>query len=235
MMKKTCLKLFIFMSMVVSLTILPLRNDACALFDPGSLATQVPNTITSAANKAATFANKMIKATLQVYKSIQDFFKSLFSRKETKIPGTKEIKESKIVDVSNEEEIRKVFPELFFTYPSNDPDEQLAYKREGQEFFEDTMIEAFTAVRELEKQLTKIDTQIVTAEKEYTKADDLNGGLYNKYMISATTDQILTVLQELVAIKSQMTAAYAVHGEVEPLFKSQQSNIIEEKKDETVK
>ena len=118
----------------------------------------------------------------------------------------------------SEEEIRKVFPGLFFRYPSSNPDDQLAYKHEGQEFFEDTMIEAFTAVRELEKKLTEIDTQIVTAEQQYTKADDMNGGLYNKYMISATTDQILMVIQELVAIRSQMTAAYAVHGEVEPLY-----------------
>lgn len=211
-------KLFILASilMVLSLTIMP--KDASALFDPGSLATQVPNTVGSVANKAATYANKVIRTTLQTYKSLQDFFKNLFGRKETKIPGTKEIKESKIVDVNNEEAIREVFPSLFFRYPSNDPDEQLAYKHEGQEFFEDTMIEAFTAVRELEKKLITIDAQIVTAEKEYTQAEDLNGGLYNKYMISATTDQVLMVIQELVAIKSQMTAAYAVHGEVDPLY-----------------
>ena len=217
-MKNLYLKIFIFFAVFFSLTILPLKNDAMALFDPGSLATQVPNTVASVANKVTTYANKAIKATLQVYKSIEDFFKKLFSRKNSKIPGTKVIKESKIVDVNNEEDIRKVFPTLFFRYPSNDPDEQLAYKREGQEFFEDTMIEAFTAVRELEKKLIQIDTQIVTAETEYTKADDMNGGLYNRYMISATTDQLLMVVQELVAIKSQMTAAYAVNGEVEPLY-----------------
>lgn len=218
MMNKLCLKLFIFSCMVISLTFLPLKNDAMAFFDPGSLTTQVPNTVASVANKVTTYANKAIKATLQVYKSIEDFFKNLFSRKKTKIPGTKVIKESKVVDVSDEEAIREIFPELFFRYPSENPDEQLMYEREGQEFFEDTMIEAFTAVRELEKKMIELDTQIVTAEKEYTKADDLNGGLYNKYMISATTDQILIVIQELVAIKSQMTAAYAVHGEVDPIY-----------------
>lgn len=218
MMNKLYLKLFIFSCLIISLIFLPLKNEAMAFFDPGSLTTQVPNTVASVANKVTTYANKAIKATLQVYKSIEDFFKNLFSRKKTKIPGTKVIKESKIVDVSDEEAIREVFPKLFFRYPSEDPDEQLMYEREGQEFFEDTMIEAFTAVRELDKKMIELDTQIVTAEKEYTKADDLNGGLYNKYMISATTDQILIVIQELVAIKSQMTAAYAVHGEVDPLY-----------------
>lgn len=217
-MNKNSIKLFIFISMLVFFTLQPIKNNAMAFFDPGSLTTQVPNTVASVANKATTYANKAIKATLQAYKSVEDFFKNLFSRKETKIPGTKKIKESKVVDVSNEEALRNVFPTLFFRYPSNDPDEQLAYQREGQEFFEDTMIEAFTAVREMEKKLTTIDQQIVTAEQEYTQASDLNGGLYNKYMIAATTDQVLAVIQELVAIKAQMTAAYAVHGEVEPLY-----------------
>ena len=217
-MKNRALHLFIFISLIISLTIIPIKNDAIALFDPGSLATQVPNTVAAVTNKVTTYANKVIKITLQVYKSIEDFFKNLFSRKNTKIPGTKTIKESKIVDITDEAAVRDIFPTLFFRYPSNEPDDQLAYKHEGQEFFEDTIIEAFTAVRELEKKVTEIDMQIVTAEQNYTQAEDLNGGLYNKYMISATTDQVLIVIQELVAIKAQLTAAYAVHGEVEPLY-----------------
>lgn len=211
-------KLFILMVVFLMFQILFQSREAQALFDPGSLATQAPNTVQSVTNQATTLANKVIKGTLQLYKSIEDFFSNLFSRKETKVPGTKTIKESKVADISSEEAIRTAFPTLFFRYPSEDPNEQLAYKHEAQEFFEDTMIEAFTAVRELEKELVKIDEQIVTAEKEYTQAEDLNGGLYNRYMISATTNQVLMTIQELVAIKSQMTAAYAVHGEVEPLY-----------------
>ncbi len=217
-MKKIYIKIIIFFGLIISLGIISHPKDAVAFIDPGSLTTQVPNTVASVANKVTTYANKAIKMTLQAYKSIEDFFKNLFSRKKTKIPGTKKIKKSKVADITDEESIRNAFPKLFFRYPSNEPDDQLGYKHEGQEFFEDTMIEAFTAVRELEKKLTEIDTQIVEAEEKYTQADDLNGGLYNKYMISATTDQILIIIQELVAIKSQMTAAYAVHGEVEPLY-----------------
>lgn len=218
MIRKLSLKLFIFTMMTVVLTFAPITKEAQALFDPGSLATQVPNTVASVANKVTTAANKAIKATLQVYKSIKDFFKNLFSRKEAKIPGTKKIKESKVANVKDEASIREAFPKLFFRYPSVDPDEQTAYKHKGRMFFEDTMIEAFTAVRELEKNLLKMDSQIVTAESDYTKADDLNGGLYNKYMIDVTTDQVLSIIQELVAIKSQMTAARAVDGDVDPLY-----------------
>ena len=37
-------------------------------------------------------------------------------------------------------------------------------------------------------------------------------------MINATTDQLMAIIQELVAIKSQLVAANAVHGEVDPLY-----------------
>ncbi len=211
-------KLFILIFVTLNLIIFPIQNEAIALFDAGSLTTQVPNTINSAINKATSYANKIVKKTLQIYKSVQDFFKGLFSKKDTKIPGTKQIVESKVIDISNEEEIREIFPELFFRYPSKNINIQNAYKHKGQEFYEDTMIEAFTAVREMEKQLLKLDMEIVRVENEYTKAEDMNTGLYNRYMISQSTDQVMALIQELVAIKAQMTAAFAVKGEVEPLY-----------------
>lgn len=210
--------LFVFWAMVLSLTFIPVCKEAHALFDAGSMVSQVPNTIQQYANKVTTFANKVVKATLQAYKSIEDFFKKLFSRKNTKVPGTKEIKESKVADIKSEESIREAFPKLFFQYPSLDPTEQHKYEAKGEEFYEDTLIEAFTAVRELEKDLIKIDTQIAQAKTDYSQADDMNKGLENNYMINATTDQLMAIIQELVAIKSQLVAANAVHGEVTPLY-----------------
>lgn len=219
-MKKFDIKyLFIFLAMTFSLTCFPVCKEANALFDPGSMVTQVPNTIKSFANKVTTFANKIIKATLQAYKSIQDFFKNLFSKKSTEIPGTKQIVTSKVADIEDEASVRAAFSTLFFQYPSEDSGEQRLYEKEGEEFYEDTVIEVFTAVRELEKQLDKIDIKIATAETEYTKADSLNEGINNRYKIYTTTDQILTTIQELVAMKSQLVAAKAVLGEVKPLYK----------------
>ena len=218
MLKKNISKLFILTIISLNLVIFPIQKEAYALLDPGSLATQVPNTINSAVNKASSYANKIIKNTLQLYKSIKDFFRNLFSRKKTEIPGTKIIEESSAINIESEEEIREIFPKLFFMYPSKNVDAQNAYRHEGQEFYEDTMIEAFTAVRELEKQLLKLDMEIVTAENEYTQAEDMNEGLYNRYMISQTTDRVMALVQELVAIKAQMSAAFAVKGEVEPLY-----------------
>ncbi len=210
--------LFIFLAMSFSLTCAPVYKEAHALFDPGSMVTQVPNTIKSYANKVTTFANKVVKGILQAYKSIQDFFKNLFSKKSTKVPGTKEIKKSKVADIEDEASVREAFPKLFFQYPSLDPVVQRQYREKGQEFYEDTVIEAFTAVRELEKQLGALDVKIAETKTQYTKADDLNGGLNNNYMINVATDQVLTIIQELVAIKSQLTAARAVESEVDPLY-----------------
>ena len=210
--------LFVLWGMALSLMFIPVNKEAHALFDAGSMVSHVPNTIQQYANKVTTYANKVIKGTLQVYKSIQDFFKNLFSRKKTKVPGTKEIKESKVADIKSEESIREAFPKLFFQYPSLDPTYQHKYEAEGEEFYEDTLIEAFTAVRELEKQLGALDTKIAEAKTQYSQADDMNKGLENNYMINVTTDQLMTIIQELVAIKSQLVAANAVHGEVKPLY-----------------
>lgn len=210
--------LFVFWAMVLSLMFIPVCKEAHALFDAGSMVSQVPNTIQQYANKVTTYANKVVKWTLQAYKSVQDFFKKLFSRKNTKVPGTKKIKESKVADIKSEDSIREAFPKLFFQYPSLDPTDQHKYEAKGEEFYEDTLIEAFTAVRELEKKLVQIDTQIAQAKTDYSQADDMNKGLENNYMINATTDQLMAIIQELVAIKSQLIAANAVHGEVDPLY-----------------
>ena len=220
-MLKKKIKLFILVMISFSMLTFFSKAEAFPLFDPGSLASQVGNTVTATTNKITTFNNKIVKGILQAYKSVADFFNNLFTRKENKVPGTKEIKESKVADMSSEESIREAFPELFFRYPSSDPNIQLAYQHEGKEFFEDTMIEAFTAVREMEKQLVALDEEIAKTEEDYSNAEDLNGGLNNVYMISAQTDKVMTIIQELVAIKSQMTAAYAVYGEVDPIYVEQ--------------
>lgn len=210
--------LFIFLVMTFSLTCAPIYKEAQALFDPGSMVSQVPNTIQSFASKVTTYANKVIKTTLQIYKSIEDFFKNLFSRKNSGVPGTKKIKKSTVANIEDENSIREVFPKLFFQYPSNDPTQKHKYEAEGQEFYEDTFIEAFTAVRELEKQLGEMDIKIAEAKTQYTQADSLNKGLNNNIMINMTMDQVLTIVQELVAIKAQLVAAKAVQGEVKPLY-----------------
>ena len=97
-MLKKKIKLFILVMISFSMLTFFSKAEAFPLFDPGSLASQVGNTVTATTNKITTFNNKIVKGILQAYKSVADFFNNLFTRKENKVPGTKEIKESKVAD-----------------------------------------------------------------------------------------------------------------------------------------
>lgn len=218
----------LFVSLMVSLVLFTNRAEAVAFFDPGSMATQVVNGVNATLNKVSTFANKVVKGTLNKLKALADKFTSRFSKKEeTKVPGTKEIKESKIADIYNENSIKPAFKKLFFEYPSDQERIQRLYDDKQREFYDDTIIEAFTAVRELEKNLVKLDKKIADASTTYTEAEDYNGGLYNNYKIEVETDQLLMIIQELVAIKAQLASASAMRDKVKPLYHGEASKGIQ--------
>lgn len=189
-----------------------------SVLDPGALATQLVDNVNAGINKVGTYLNGTVKRALNLIKSAVDKFDNLFSKKDGKIPGTKQILRSKIADIYDEASIRQAFKKLFFVYPSDQPRVMNNYRRKGREFYDDTLIESFTAVRELEKQLSKLDQKIIDSSKENSQASDYNGGLNNLYKLNITTDEILIVIQELVAIKAQMMAAEAVLERVEPLY-----------------
>lgn len=186
--------------------------------DPGAMATQFINNVNAEINKYGSIVMGEVKKTLNGIKSLVDQFKNLLGKKEDKVPGTKEIEKSKIVDIYDENSIKPAFQELFFEYPSDQPRIQLAYKDKGREFYEDTLIEAFTAVRELEKSSNKLNQKIIDITNETRKSDNRNQGLYNLYRINQGIDEVATILQELIAIKAQMAAASAVLNRVEPLY-----------------
>lgn len=186
--------------------------------DPGAMATQIINDVNAEINRVGSLVMGNVKKALNNIKSLVDKFKNILSKKDNKVPGTKEIQESKAVDIYDENSIRPAFQELFFEYPSDQPRIQIAYKAKGREFYDDTLIEAFTAVRELEKSSLKLDQKIIDYTKETRDAKDRNQGLYNLYRINQATDELMMILQELVAIKAQMVAAGAVLNRVEPLF-----------------
>lgn len=188
------------------------------VFDPGSLATQLPNNVTATLNQVATLNSKLKKIKLSNLKSQLSKYLDKLDKSEVKIPGTKELTESSVADIYDEVSIREAYKKLFFTYPSDDIHIQNCYKKEGVEFFNDTVIEAFTAVRELEKEVIAYDDKIIEWQKEYTEADDYNIGLYNNFKTSQALDELMIIVQELIAIKTQLQAASAVQGVVEPLY-----------------
>ena len=188
------------------------------VFDPGSLSTQIPNNLNATLNQVATVESKLKKIKLSGLKSMLSEYLDKLDKSEVKIPGTKELEESSVADIYDEVSIRDAYKKLFFTYPSDDVHVQNRYKEKGVEFFNDTVIEAFTAVRELEKEVIAYDDKILEWQKEYTEAEDYNLGLYNNFKTSQALDELMIIVQELIAIKTQLQAASAVRGTVEPLY-----------------
>lgn len=186
--------------------------------DPGAMATQIINNVNAEINKIGSTVMKGVKKALNNIKSLVDKFENMLSKKDNKVPGTKEIEKSSLVDIYDENSIRPAFHKLFFEFPSDQPRIQQAYSAKGREFYDDTLIEAFTAVRELEKSSMKLNQKIIDYKKEAQKADDRNTGIYNLYRINQATDELMMITQELVAIKVQMAAARAVLNRVEPLY-----------------
>lgn len=188
------------------------------VFDPGSLATQIPNNLNATLNQVATLNSKIVKQYLSKVKSVLEKYLDKLDKSEVKIPGTKSLEESSVADIYDEVSIREAYKKLFFTYPSDDIHVQNRYKEKGIEFFNDTVIEAFTSVRELEKEIIAYDDKILEWQKEYTEAKDYNVGLYNNFKTSQALDELMIIVQELIAIKTQLQAASAVRGTVEPLY-----------------
>lgn len=224
MIKTKLRHIFLFICFVVSFLLMSSRAEAflgllpSSVMDPGALATQTLNNINAEINKVGTFMNEQIKETLNRIKSLKERFENLLGKKKTvKIPAIKKIEESKIAKIYDENSISLAFKKLFFEYPSDQPDIMLAYRKKGREFYDDTLIEAFTASREFEKNIVQINQKIIDASNN-KDATDYNSGLQVLLELNSTTDELLMIIQELVAIKMQMIAADAVLNRVEPLY-----------------
>lgn len=218
-MKNINSKIF-FLSLLIGLASYSTKADAFSFFDPGSGASQAINTINETAGKVETFVNDTVKGNLNEIKSTVDGYVSDFSlkKKESKIPGTKDIVESKIAKNNDETAVKAAIHKIAFSYTSPMEIEQRKYNAKGQELYEDVVIEAATAVDNIEKDLILIDQQIATAITDSSNAEDYNKTLYNSYKMDLATDQVLSRIQELMAINAQLIAARAIADEVEPLY-----------------
>lgn len=210
----------LFLSLVMGLSLISTKVEAFAFFDPGSGATQALNTVNETAGKVETFVNDTVKGNLNNIKSSVDKFTSNFmkKKKESKLPGTKEIVESKIAKNDDEVSVKTAITTIAFRYTSPMEIEQRKYREKRQELYEDIIIEAATAVDNVEKDLNTVDQQIATTISESSNAEDYNTALYNSYKMDLATDQVLTRVQELQAIKAQVISARAIADEVDPLY-----------------
>lgn len=203
---------------ILLMSLLMCTSRAEATIDFGMMITQIPRTVGQTVNGVITEANRIIKTTLAIIKSVQDIFAGIFSKKGNKIPGTKEIVESRLVDIYDENSLSQGFKTTFLTYPSEDRQVQLLYLAKGTQFYQDTVIEAFTSVRELEKTKIELEAKVATAETDFLKGGDYNTVLFNNYQANITTYDLLSTIQELVAIKTQLATANFIREQVQPVY-----------------
>lgn len=131
-----------------------------------------------------------------------------------------------IADPYIESDVKKAIYKLFLKYPSHDIPTQVRYREESREFYDDTVVEVYSAAREVERYLaTDIAAKFANLQDRLSKSggdgasapDAKNEVLYNDYLAYQTIDSIAAVLQEVTAIRSQLQAAKAIRDTVEPL------------------
>lgn len=187
------------------------------------------------ASQAQTYANNATKAAKAAKKKYMDkftgFMGGLFKKKEKQaIPGSKTIQESKVADIYDPESVKKAMYTLFLAYPADcekDADNFsacVAYRAKGEEFYQDTVIEIYTSVRQLELEMPTLADQVEALSGTFSGAggegaesgDDENGVWKNAYNAYETMDSILKVTQEVLAMKTQYEAALTLREQITP-------------------
>lgn len=184
---------------------------------------------------------KLIKAAKKKYMDkFTGFMGGLFKKKEKKaIAGTKEIKETKIADIYDPESVYKAMYKLFLAYPSKKQDLMTCYRNKSVEFYQDTVIEVYTSVRQLETQLKELEVEINGLSEKLvagkggdgaeSNEDDI-GVWKNYYTAFETMDELLQITEELMAMKAQYEAARTVSQSIEPAAKGdKQSSLLDGK------
>lgn len=197
--------------------------------------TQVANNTTSVITKVKQEQTKLTKSVKEkVAGEVEGFMptKKEQQNKETAVPGSKKIATSKIADIEKPSSVKEAFYKLFLTYPSNKTDVNDAYRQKAKEFYQDTVIEAYVAARELEKELNELEQKfkelspsLVTGENTSNGAepgDDNNGTWKNAYTAYNTMNELLKITEELAAMRAQLEAAYAVQENIPPKAKDDQ-------------
>ncbi len=184
---------------------------------------------------------KLIKAAKKSYlDKFTGFMGGLFKKKEKKaIAGTKEIKETQIADIHDPESVYKAMYKLFLAYPSKKQDLMSCYRGKSVEFYQDTVIEVYTSVRQLETQLKELEAEInklpetLVAGKgeEGAESNEDDIGVWKNYFTAyETMDELLQITEELIAMKAQYEAAKAVSQTIEPAAKAdKQSSLLDGK------
>lgn len=194
------------------------------VIEPLSISSEIGKTISVTATEIVAMYDKLKQEIANTSTAAKFQYLGKFDRKveDTAMPGTKRFKKL----VLDEDKVKKQVHKLFMQYPSEDIIIQTKYKNEAQEFYDDTVLDVFSGVNELNKYLTvDIAAKFAELKKNYDegghgaeKAEDMNAAAFNSYIAAhQTMDSIALVIQEATALKAQLTTAKAMRDSVEPL------------------
>lgn len=194
------------------------------VLEPLSTASETGKTISVTATEIVAMYDKVKQEiantdTAALFKYVGKFDRKVES---SPTPGTKRFAKLEL----NEDKTKKLVHKLFMQYPSNDVIVQLKYKEETQEFYDDTVLDVYSGVNELNKYLTvDVANKFAELKKVYDeggdgaqKAEDMNAAAFNSYVAAhQTIDSIAEVVQEATALKAQLQAAKAMRDAVPPI------------------
>jgi len=171
------------------------------------------------------------------------------------IATAKDIVEADVADIKDAESVSNAYQKLFLEYPT-DLIEQFAskqkelvmhmYQTKREAFANDSMMELYLSIRDLEEnRLPMLASEIETLSKCYVEgeegasslcesasaADEELGNAANDYKLQAAFDSYVRLYQELIALKAQYEAAFALQRGVRP-FNAEEVETSEPTEDE---
>ena len=142
-------------------------------------------------------------------------------------PNSLKIETCDDVDIYNEDSVKVKLNKLFMEIPSMEALVEARYREKAAEFYEDSLLEIYTASLLLEKEINStIEKEIEDIKKSVKEGGD---GLqkpddgYNSVALSQsraikTLDEVLRILQEAVALNVQLESAKILSQSVRPYY-----------------
>lgn len=243
MSKRTC---FIFLPILVLLLLCGAKAHALFnIFKAGGtipvvgaveIPTETIRLVQGYLSEATALKNQITDNAVNMMKSAKSIYSGAPTASVAKIAikGTKTIAESKIANIKEPTSVEQALDILFFKYPTDDNNARNAYRKKAVAFYDDTVLEAYTTARQLDKRLEEEIRPLVEKLPENLVAsgegggetpDSLNATYVNYYKAYQALDSIMAVVNEINAIKAQMRAALAIRNEITPLSCAQQAKL----------
>lgn len=241
-MKKLDLFSIFFLAFLAVFFLLTAQNSYAFLGIPGPLTPTIDgptdvgfslktvgSTTSAVTSGVNNFTQEMTSKVKAAKKKFTDKFTGVFDKlgdkKKKAVPASKTIAKTQIADIYQPTSVKKAFYKLFLANPDKNSDINAAYRAIATDFYNDTLVEIYTSVRELEKEMAALtakvngltDTLVAGGGGDGAEAaNDNNGAWKNAYIAYDTMNELLKVTEELVAMRAQYEAASALKDYISP-------------------